>query len=342
MRKAFVIGLLIVLVVGGMVIGRTQEVMAKTIELKLAHFMSPMHVQHRKSFVPFAEKVEKLTGGQVKIKIFPGGALGGPKQLPDAVKAGITDMAFIIPSYTTGRFPRMAVLDLPFMVESATHATKVIYDLFDKYLAEDFKDYKVLWFYSCGAGQLHSATKPIRKVSDLKDMKMRAPSAYMSKALKLMGSTSVGMPISELTISLQKGVIDGMLTPFSAIPDFRLWDLVKYVTHVNMYVSPMAVVMNKEKFNSLPAEARKAIDEASGRQWGLHAAQVYDQEDQEVVDKIKQGSKIKLIELSDGEKQAFVKHLAVMKTDWVKEMAKKGLPGKELLDAAHASAERNK
>lgn len=341
MRKFF-IGLVVGVFFIGYGLFIVNEAASETIELKLAHFMSPMHVQHRNSFEPFSKKVEELTGSRVKIKIFPGGALGGPKQLPDAVKAGITDMAFIIPSYTTGRFERLAVMDLPFIVDSATHATKVIYDLFDLYLAEDFKDYKVLWFYSCGPGQLHSATKPVNTTEDLKGMKMRAPSAYMSKAFKLLGSTPVSMPISDLTISLQKGVIDGMLAPFSAIPDFRLFDLVKTVTQVDMYVSPMAVVMNKEKFASLPDYAKKAIDEASGKQWGIHAAQVYDQEDQETVDEINKQGKIKIIKLSAEEKGKFANYVEVMEKDWVGEMSKKGLPAQEILKAAHAAAERNR
>ncbi|RLB32479.1 MAG: hypothetical protein DRH11_11530 [Deltaproteobacteria bacterium] len=313
----------------------------ETIQLKMAHFMSPMHIQHRKSFVPFSKKVEELTGGRVKIKIYPGGALGGPKQLPDAVISGITDIAFIIPSYTTGRFPHMSVMDLPFMVHSALHATQVIYDLYDDYLAEDFKDYKVLWFYSCGTGQLHSVNKPIYEISDLHGMKMRAPSAYMSKALKLLGANPVGMPISKLTISLEKGVIDGMLTPYSAVKDFRLFDLVKYITEVKMYVSSMAVVMNKQKFASLPDFAKKAIDQAAGKQWGLHAARVYDQEDQEVAQEIKRRGKITIIKLSDAKRQEFMQKLKVMQSDWVSEMSGKGLPAKKILNAALKSAREN-
>jgi TRAP-type C4-dicarboxylate transport system substrate-binding protein len=315
---------------------------AQSIELKMAHFMSPMHVQHRNSFEPFAKKVEELTGGKVTIKLFPGGALGGPTQLPDAVKSGITDIAFIIPSYSTGRFLRISALDLPFVVNSAVHATKVIYEVHDKYLAEDFKEYKVLWLYSCGPGQIHSATKPIEKLEDLQGTKMRSPSAYMSKAFTLMGSNPVSMPISELTVSLQKGVIDGMLTPFSALADFRLFDLVKYIAEVDFYVSPMAVVMNKEKFNSLPESARKALEQAGGKQWGLHAAKAYDEHDQESVQQATQQGKIKMVKITGPELQKFKDRVKPMDADWVKETSQKGIPAKEILDAVRASAEKNK
>lgn len=337
MKKLF-LGIGMACVLGLFVFAGARAVQAKTIELKFAHFMSPMHIQHQKSFAPFCKKVEELTGGQVKIKIYPGGALGRPKQLPDAAKTGITDIAFIIPSYTTGRFPRTSAFDLPFIFDSASHATRVLYALAYDYLADDYKDYKVLWFYSCGTGQLHSVTKPIYRVEDLKGMKMRAPSAYMSKALNICGANPVGMPISKLTMSLEKKVIDGMLTPYSAVIDFRLWDLVKYIAQVDMYLSPMAVVMNKQKWNSLPDAAKNAIDEASGMQWGLHAAQVYDDHDQNMVNQNKKSRKVEIYKVPMSEKKRFMGVVQGMQADWVAEMSKKGLPAKELLEAVKQSA----
>ena len=342
MRKVTMMGIALAFVFGVYVCGVAPGVKAQTIQVKFAHFMSPMHIQHQKSFVPFCNKVEELTNGQVTVKIYPGGALGGPKQLPEAVKTGITDIAFTIPAYTTGRFPRTSVFDLPFLFDSSLHTTKVLYTLAYDYLADDYKDYKVLWFYSCGPGQLHSVTKPIRRVEDLKGMKMRSPGAYMSKALKLCGANPVGMPISKLTMSLEKKVIDGMLTPYSAVIDFRLWDLVKYIADVNMYTMPMAVLMNKQKWNSLPDFAKRAIDEASGMQWGLHAAQVYDDHDQNMVNQNKVSGKVEICKVPMSEKKILMRLTKGMETDWINEASKRGLPAKELLEAVKKSAKLNR
>ena len=304
---------------------------AQTIELKLAHFMSPQHIQHQKSFEPFSQKVAELTNGKVNIKIYPGGALGGPKQLPDAAKTGITDIAFIIPSYTTARFPRISALDLPFLCDSAVQTTEVIYALYEKDFAEDFNEFKVLWLYSAGPGQLQSATKAMTTAEALEGMKMRAPSAYMTKALQLIGANPVGMPISELTMSLQKKVIDGMLTPYSAVEDFRLYDLVTHITELNMYVTPMAVVMNKEKYNALPDFAKKAIDEASGQQWGLHAARVYDDHDGNTLKEIIKRGKIKVYQLPDAEKQKIVSKVKPLEAEWLAETSQKGVAAQQIL-----------
>ncbi len=342
MKKVIVLGAVMALVVGVFVLGDVDGVKAETIELKLAHFMSPKHVQHVNSFVPFAKKVEELTGGKVKIKIYPGGTLGGPKQLPDAVKTGITDIAFMIPAYVTGRFMRYSVLDLPFMVDSAGHATRTIYDMYDKYLAEDFKDYKVLWLYSCGPGQVISAGKEVKTIQDLKGMKVRSPSAYMSKSLNLLGANPIGMPISKLAISLQKKIIDGMLGPYSSIYDFRLADLVHYTCEINLYVIPMAVLMNKKKYNSLPDYGKNAIDEASGMQWGLHAAKVYDEQDADALEQIKKMGKIKTYVMAQDELEKIREGLKPLELDWVKTVDKKGIPGAEILNAAHVSAAKTR
>jgi TRAP-type C4-dicarboxylate transport system substrate-binding protein len=314
----------------------------ETINLKFAHFMSPKHIQHRMSFAPFCEKVAEITEGKVKIKIYPARQLAGPKQLADAIKTGITDIGFVIPSYTTGRFPRTSALDMPFLFDTGVDAARAFYDLFDGYMADDYKAYKVLWLYATGPGQLMSATDPIQNVGDLSGMKLRTPSAYMTKALKLLKVNPVGMPIPKLAMSLQKKVIDGCITPFSAVTDFRLFDLVKYITVANMYTTPMTVLMNKQKYDGLPDYAKKAIDLASGEPWGLHAADVYDQHDTNTVLEINKRGKITIYQLPPAEKEKMAQKLAVMQSNWIAEWSKKGIPADRIMSAVNRASNRYK
>ncbi|MFC1580864.1 TRAP transporter substrate-binding protein [Thermodesulfobacteriota bacterium] len=342
MKKVTILGIALIFMLGTVLMADMGAAQAKTIQLKFAHFMSPKHIQHRTSFAPFAKDVEEITGGKVKIKIYPGGALGKPKQLPDAVKSGITDIAFIIPAYTTGRFPYLSVMDLPFLNNSAYQTTQVLYSLYDQYFSKDFKDYKLLWVFSCGPGVFHSVTKPMNTLEDIKGMKMRAPSAMMVKAFKMMGANPVGMPISKLTMSLQKKVIDGMLTPYSAVADFRLYDLIKYITEIEMYTMPFAVVMNKQKWNSLPDFAKKAIEEAGGKEEGFQAATNYDKHDANTLQEIYKRKKIQVFKPKWFEKRRFQMKLQPLADNWVKAMSKKGMPAKALLDDVKKMAEKYK
>ena len=182
MNRSIIKGFFIVLVLSAVLFMGHKTSYAQTIDLKMAHFMPPNHIQHLKSFVPFAEKVEELSQGRVKIKIYPAKALGGPKQLPDAVKMGITDIAFIIPSYTSGRFPRSSVFDLPYLFDNASQATRGIYEVYD-YIAEDYKDYEVLWLYTAPPSQLLSVTSPVTSQTDIKGMKIRTGSTMMTRAI---------------------------------------------------------------------------------------------------------------------------------------------------------------
>ena len=342
MRRIIRAILLTAMMLAAVMIARPDESRAETIELKMAHFMSPLHIQHQQSFLPFAKKVEELTAGRVKIKVYAGGTLGDAAQLADSVRTGVADIAFVVPSYTTGRFPRTSVLDLPFLFDNAEHTTRVFYDLYDRYLADDYKDYKILWLYSCDAGQLFSVEKPIRTLADIKGMKMRAPSAYMSQTLKLLGANPVSMPLSELHAALDKKVIDGTLAPTSAIYDFKLAALIRHSARLNVYTAPMVVLMNKAKFNSLPDYAKKAIEGASGKAWGLRAARIYDKLDADTVKSMNKSEKIAIYTLPTAEKKKFVESVRVMEAEWVEKAAQKGLPAKVMLDAVHRAADRDK
>jgi TRAP-type C4-dicarboxylate transport system substrate-binding protein len=211
---------------------------------------------------------------------------------------------------------------MPFLFDTGVNAARAFYDLFDGYMADDYKAYKVLWLYATGPGQLMSATDPLQSVGDLSGMKLRTPSAYMTKALKL------GMPIPKLAMSLQKKVIDGCITPFSAVTDFRLFDLLKHITVANMYTTPMTVLMNKQKYEGLPDYAKKAIDLASGKPWGLQA--------------INKRDKITIYRLPSSEKQKMAQKLAVMQTNWVAEWSKKGIPADRIMSAVNRASNRYK
>lgn len=310
----------------------------EVIELKLAHFIPSTHIQHQKTYLPFASNVEKLSGGRVKIKIYSGGTLGGPLQLPDTVKTGITDIAYIFPSMTTGRFPRFSAYDLPFLFNNSVQATNVAYELYERYFAEDFKDYKLLWLYCSDTGQLYSVNEPILTMEDFKGMKIRSPSASMSDALKRLGANPVGMPITELHMALAKHVIDGALTPNTVVADFKLYDQIKHITQANVYVSIMAVVMNKKKYDELPLFAKQAIDGAAGKQWGLHAAKVYDDYAKETLEKMRSSGKVKIHDMSALEKKRMQDQLVGMENDWIQQNSALGIPAREIINAMHRAA----
>ncbi len=313
---------------------------AETIEIKLAHFMPTMHVQHRMAFEPFAKKIDELTDGKVKIKIYPGGTLGNPKTMVDSIRKGITVIGFVLPSYVPGRFKRSSVFELPFVCNSASHVAKVFYANYDEYFAEDYKDFKVLWFLSSPLSQCQTLKKPILSAADFKGMKIRTGGSKETEGIKLLGGNPIGMPISELSISLQKGVVDGAFTPYAALNSHKLIDVVKHITEVNYSGALMGVLMNKKKWNSLPDYARKAIDQVATQEFGLMAAAAFDEEDAENI-KLGQKKGIQFHKLSDAEMRKIRNRVDPIYSNWIKKNAS-AFPSQKIFDAVTTSAKKIK
>lgn len=312
---------------------------AKTVELKLAHFMPAMHVQHVKAFEPFAREVAEASNGEVSVKIYPGATLGNPKTMVDAIRMGITDIGFVLPSYVPGRFERSAVFELPFIFNSATHVTRVVYDIYDEFLADDYKEFKVLWFLSAPLSQVHTTGAPLLTLDDFNGKKIRGGNALESQAIKLLGGNPVGMPISELSIALQKGVVDGCFTPYAALKSHKLIDVSKNITEFNFSGALMCVLMNKKKWNALSENAKNAIDSVATKAFGLKAAGAFDQED--IENKTAAHEKgMKSYLLAEKDRVAIRDKFNVFYTEWV-EKNRSRFDSQKLLDAVFESAKAN-
>ncbi|WP_265090011.1 TRAP transporter substrate-binding protein DctP [Psychrobacter proteolyticus] len=79
-----------------------------------------------------------------------------------------------------------------------------------------------------------------------------------------MGAAPVGLPATDIYTSLQRGVIDGLSLPWDGVPIFRVNELVKNHTNIPLYSSSVVINMNKEKYDSLPPDLQKVIDDNSG------------------------------------------------------------------------------
>lgn len=336
MKKASYV---LVLFLGMALIFSAGTVMAKTVELKLAHFMPAMHVQHVKAFEPFAKEVAARSNGEVTVKIYPGATLGNPKTMVDAIKNGITDIGFVIPSYVPGRFERSSVFELPFIFNSASHVAKVVYDVYDEFLADDYSDFKALWFLSAPLSQIHTTEAPLLTLDDFKGKKIRGGNALESEAITLLGGNPVGLPISELSIALQKGVVDGCFTPYAALKSHKLIDVSKYITEFNFSGALMCVLMNKAKWNSLSDNGKKVINDIATKEFGLIAAGAFDEEDKE--NKLAaEAVGMKSYQLSEADRVAIKSKFNVFYTDWVTRNSSK-FDAQKLLDAVFASALKN-
>jgi TRAP-type C4-dicarboxylate transport system substrate-binding protein len=254
---------------------------AQTITLKLSHFVPAVAPPHATFLAPWAAKVEKESGGRLKIQIYPSMQLGGtPPQLVDQIRDGVVDIGWTVTGYTAGRFPKTEVFEVPFLHTNALGTTLALQDYYEKHLREEYKDYHVLLLHVHGGALVH-ASKPILKLEDYKGLKIRTPNRGGSVFLRGVGASPVGAPVPEVPQMLSKGVIEGALLPYEIANPLKVHELVKYHSE---FAGPQPRIgttvflfgMNKKAYESLPPDLKKVIDANSGRHIAAMAGQNWD------------------------------------------------------------------
>ncbi|MBN8487922.1 MAG: TRAP transporter substrate-binding protein [Burkholderiales bacterium] len=320
---------------------------AQVTTIKFSHFLAPNSNFHKNVAEPWCANIEKDSGGKLKCQIYPALQLGGtPPQLADQVKNGVADVVWTSPSYSTGRFPRTEALELPFSLPPGGLAgSKAMWEYYQKHGQEDFKDFKVLAIFSASNVVMSTASKPILTVDGFKGVKLRSPSRFSSLFLTALGGTPVNMPIAQVTESVSKGVIDGAMAPWEVLPATKIDEVTKYhmegqPNQPGFTQTPMAVLMNKAKFESLPADLKAVIDKHSGTALVELTGKVWDSGNDEARKKMTaQGNKVLVIK--DADYAAMKSAAASVEADWIKQASAKGLDGKKLAAEVHAIGARH-
>lgn len=274
------------------------------------------------------KEVETRTAGEVLIKTFPGGTLLGAKNMLDGVQDGIADIGCLVFAYQPGRFPLLEGMDLPLGFSSSKVANAVLFDLYQKYRPKSLSKVKVLALFTAPPANIMSK-KPIRTLKDLKGYELRCTGAGV-KPLKLLGATPVAMPMSETPEALQKGIVKGIFSSFDILKDFKFAEQCRYATECNMQTTSFAVVMNMDKWNSLPDNVKKVLD-GLAREHSIWTGEYIDRHVQESLAWSKQTYNLELIELDPQEYILWHKKVEPIKEEWLRKTGAKGLPAKEFL-----------
>jgi len=305
-------------------------VQAEPVKLTYSCFFPPTHIQSQLADA-WCKEVQKRTNGQVQISYYPGQTLTKAPQCYDGVVEGLSDIGFSILQYTPGRFPLMDVINLPIGVPSGEVATAIINEVVDKFQPKELNDTKVMYLHSHGPGFIHTKDKPILKMEDLKGIKIRShgPTAEM---IKCLGGTPVALPMPELYQSLQKGVVDGGVFPLESNKGWRLAEVTHYVSACfsTGYGLGFFVVMNKDKWEKLPADVKKTI-EAINQEWIIKHGQAWDDSDFKGVQfLLEKGNTMNGIDPKEAARRE--KAVQPVMASYEKNVSAKGLPGKEVLE----------
>jgi len=300
----------------------------KVITIRFSTFFPPTH---KLAVITdeWGKEVEKRTNGKVKVTQYAGGTLTPATQTYDSVVQGVADAGNVVLGYTMGKFPLSEVLDYPLGYPNATVATRLANEYFKKFKPKEFDDVKIMYFHGQAPGILHSK-KPVKTLEDLKGLKMRtfgSNAEFMSQ----LGGVPVAMPMGDAYDALSKGVADGLLCAYEALEGWKLGEVIKYdvENYPSAYTAVFAVVLNKDKWESIPADQQKAIEQIN-KEWIEKQAKVWDEIDASGK-KYSVGRGNVTIKLSAEENARWAAKAQPLFDKYVSNMKEKNLPGEDVL-----------
>jgi TRAP-type C4-dicarboxylate transport system substrate-binding protein len=240
------------------------EAAPPTTTLKLSHFLGPSSFFEIDFAQPWARELEAATGGRVKVEIYNAASpFGEVTKQASQVRDGTIDIALGLRGAEGEKFPRSAIVELPFVVRDAQSGSRALWQLLtDGTLGGEYQDYEVLALFVHNPGLIHTASKRIAAPADLRGVRLRAPNKTVAVALESLGAIPAILQVNDVMPAVRDGRIDGIVTNWgNPLPGFN--DAMKFHTDIAFYTSVFFVVMNKARFADLPADVRAAIGELS-------------------------------------------------------------------------------
>ncbi|MCL1925943.1 MAG: TRAP transporter substrate-binding protein [Syntrophorhabdaceae bacterium] len=286
----------------------------------------------------WAREVEKRTAGKVKIRTFPGGTLLPAKNIMDGVVSGLADIGNFAMSYQPGRFPVSEAIDLPLGFTNSRVASLTLYDLVEKYQPNEFSQVKILAFFTCPPTNLMTRV-PVKSLADLKGMELRVAGTSVD-IVKRLGGIPVAMPQSETPEAIQKGVVKGIVSSLEILQDFKFAAYTQHATIVNLPVVSFAVVMNKGRWNSLPPEVKKVMDDMR-REHSEWTGEYVDYHVREALEWSKKAHNHHVYALSEADAGAVKELLKPITDGYVARVSALGLPADKIVSDALELKKRN-
>ncbi|MGA7973841.1 MAG: TRAP transporter substrate-binding protein DctP [Pseudolabrys sp.] len=277
---------------------------AGPIELKLSFFASAQSGTYRYGVKPFVDAVNAEGKGLISIKVYPNGALGkAVAEQPGMVLDGAADIAWVVPGQTPYRFPDNQVIELPGVFRDGREGTLVYTRLIASNALRGYQDFFVIGAYTGGVQVIHGR-KPLGSLAALKGQKIRANNQMEAEALSRLGAIPTVMPASRLADGLAQGAIDAIVMSSGGLFQFGTARLVPNHYLLGMGTAPLVVVMNRKKFDSLPAAAQALIRKYSGERAAAIWIESFVAVEQRSLEKIKSDAAQKVVEPSPADRVA--------------------------------------
>ncbi len=236
---------------------------AEPITLKLSFFSSDRSHLYLSGAKPFVDAVNADGTGRVRIEAYLSGRLGGLEQLSQLIRDGTVDIGYVIPPYERSAFPDASVMELPGLYKDAAEATQVFSQLVHAGMIRGFSGFYVIGTFASEPESIHTRP-PVTSLADLKGKSIRTNNETETEVLNRLGAKPSIIPINQTAQAISSGQIDGALVPPVPMIEFGIGRVAPYHYLLRTSCVPQTLLMNREKFDSLPDDVKAIIRKYSG------------------------------------------------------------------------------
>ncbi len=327
MNKWFAAAAAAVLAVAFSQSSQAETTLRLTLQLPIQHHLG-------KNVTAFKEEVEKETGGEIKVEIYPSAQLYKDSEVPQAVASGAIEMGVASIAQFAGTIPAVDIFYVPFMfptteiVEKATKPGSTVRGPIDDAVLKSGA--RVLWWQAYGGTVFLSKKDPIVVPADLKNMKVRVFGKTLGEFVKVVGGSPTMISGSEQILAYQRGTVDAGMTGVTAVKSRKLYEVMNHLTMTNLADIEFLVLINDKVWKGLTADQQAILTKA---------AQRVEKELRDTMTGLEKDAlefvrdKIKVVELDDAQVDAWKKASAPVVDVFIENA---GPLGKQLVDAANA------
>lgn len=242
----------------------SSNAMASKVTLKLAHNLEQSHVVHQ-ALAAMAKEVQEKSNGELKIRIYPSGQMGGPRETIELIQNDALDMTKASASEMESFVKEFSVFSSPYLFDNDEHFKKVLYGPVGKSITDKTKasGFNVLASYVAGTRSFY-AKKPIHSPVDMKGMKIRVVSTpTTNKLIELLGASPAPIPFGEVYTALQQGVIDGAENNIPSYNQTRHVEVAQYYIEDQHTSVPDYLIISNKTWEKLDDNQRKILEEAA-------------------------------------------------------------------------------
>ena len=298
-------------------------------KLKFTSFEPPVGNIYANVMLPFTRAAVAGSGGTLQIDMFPSGTLTrNPTQHLKLVTDGAADIAWHVMSYTPGRFDDCEVVGLPFVTRNATEASVALHRLFAQGMLGGFDGLHMLALAATPPVVIHG-NQAVRTPADLKGKRVRVSGDHLTRVVEALGGAVVSAAGPRIPEVLSKGVVDMTLNNWGFVGDFKVNEVSSVHLDVQLGAVAVGVVMRRDRYESLPAPARAALDKVTGEVLARRIGQAFDRQETEVREKVSKSGRNKVSAPTVAERADWKRLIEPVNENW-----RKASPKNERLHAA--------